>query len=473
MGAFNNDECSEFNSVFDVYKEGVGVSKIPLAKLEKQEKRNFGKRGNSHPNLFSTDQRTMCEERYKKLIGLFKQKAFDDNKEAYRLFQQVAMSIIGAPIRPDITFQQRVTTHATREEQKKLFEFFQYCSFYTRFMATNIELAGAVDFQRQFYDLLIQKEKEEPVDGLIELKRKLKALEEDFKSVEQKYEADSLNEDERKVKKRKLTYGKEVRVGLENALEQERTYYNKQLRPVKIKIEQTKQKIQKYRSKRPRKAVYGVKDLPEDKGKDIGLYAVPRPSNGKPFIVELCRRENGMEGFRKNDYLPPRIGQDSEGNIKWHLVKSFPYDDQWTQHRKCDNGTVVEREFPDRRAKALKKAIQYMEAMSTEPEGVVYWETIYPLPGMSAPGSDNLEDVSSVSSSQFRMALGGFQRLANDGSSASNNGGMMMDSTTTTTATDEVRQAQIASADNLPLRNGDGSVSWQADGASNRMNISP
>merc|ERR1712093_737499 len=298
--------------------------------------------------------------------------------------------------------------HATREEQKKLFEFFQYCSFYTRFMATNIELAGAVDFQRQFYDLLIQKEKEEPVDGLIELKRKLKGLEEDFKSVEQKYEADSLNEDERKVKKRKLTYGKEVRVGLENALEQERTYYNKQLRPVKAKIEQTEQKIQKYRSKRPRKAVYGVKDLPEDKGKDIGLYAVPRPSNGKPFIVELCRRENGMEGFRKNDYLPPRIGQDSEGNIKWHLVKS------------------------------LKKAIQYMEAMSTEPEGVVYWETIYPLPGMSAPGSDNLEDVSSVSSSQFRMALGGFQRLANDGSSASNNGGMMMDSTTTTTASNRM-----------------------------------
>jgi len=433
--ALNNPECFEHNHVFMLYKEAVDVENLSKKGAEKLEKKIFGKRGNAHPNPFSPEQKKFSEERYDKLIQLFGKKTFAGNSDTKALYKTLLLRVIGVTQGNQINFMERITTHATREEKKKLFDFLVSLSFYARFLATKIEQSAAEDFQRDLYNHLIDLSKNEPLTGLKDSKAELKALKDRKERVKAKYQQDELSQEERKRKRRKLSSGETKTLGLQDAYNEEMKYFEELERPLRKRIADVEDKIKMYTAKRPKKAIYGVEDLPENCEKDIALYAVANPVSGRPFTVELCRRENGIEGFRKNDYLPEKLGSDKEGNVHWNRLKSFPYDgskQKAIKLKKLDNGQIVERTLNERRAKALQLAHAYMQSEGFEDSAE--WDEIYELPGMSKP----TEDVSSVTSSQFRMARAGY---GSNSATSSVDGGYSSNSATTTTTTTQQKSS--------------------------------
>lgn len=427
--ALNNPESFEHNHVFMVYEEGVDVRKLSKKSAEKLEKKLFGKRGNAHPNPFSPEQKKFSAEQYDKFIQLFVKKAVAGNSDTKALYKTLLLRVIGVTQGNQINFMERITTRATREEKEKLFHFLVNLSFQARFLATKIEQSAAEEFQRDFYNHLIYLSKNEPLTGLKDTKAELKALEDRKKRVEAKYQQDEQSQEERKRKRRKLSSGETKTLGLQDAYNEEMKYFEELERPLRKRIADVEDKIKMYTAKRPKKVIYGVKDLPENCEKDIALYAVADPVSGRPFTVELCRRENGIEGLRKNDYLPEKLRSNKDGKVHWNRLKSFPYDgskQKSIKFKKLDNGQILERTLNERRAKALQLAHAYMQSEGFEDSAE--WDEIYELPGMHKP----TEDVSSVTSSQFRMARAGY---GSNSATSSVDGGSSSSTTTTTTTT--------------------------------------
>merc|ERR1712093_406413 len=91
-------------------------------------------------NVFATcsdgnDFEKVRDERYSKLIKFFRDKAFAGNDAAKQNFFENVLAATGVDVTAEqtrnITFLQRITTHATHEERKKFFDFLSNIARFT------------------------------------------------------------------------------------------------------------------------------------------------------------------------------------------------------------------------------------------------------------------------------------------------------------------------------------------------------
>eukprot|EP00942_MAST-04A_sp_MAST-4A-sp1_P000113 g113.t1 len=427
------DDVLEHKNVFSVYHAiengSLDISKMSRADQKYVESKYF----NTHGGIFyHMDQEKGLK--YEKVVNAFKKLAFgaprrEDLYDAWK--KLIEQFLVGA--RGTKPIGVRICDDATKEEREKIFNFLMAMSYYTRFLATKVEICAARQFKRDFYSELMEGEQNHPTAGIHALNEERNNYKRKLNQSIASYEAEKDND--RAKKKRRLSHNSvETRdkITRKQQFDREQTHYEAQIRKLDRAIDEKVQVRDTYRNRRSQIKTE-KKALPtsdEWREQNVALYLCMNTKMGvKPFIAELVRSQDDLDVLNKVDFCKDKVN----GTVH-DKVTTYPYDgkDRLGKVIKLkDDGW--ERTLDERRAKALSMAKKMLEGQGYEE---IQYDVFYDLPGMERPTKDG----NSIDTNEYenRMGRGDFQRFASDGSSASNNGGMMMGSTTTTTTSNRM-----------------------------------